>query len=345
MSRFSTCALLIVCLAVAGGAGLTAQATIYVPDINPTVPGGTSVNTIPFGNTTGYTYMGRIPASFMDPNNTRVDDVRFAPGLSAPAGIWNAANALVAIGHVPATLPCPFTFPGPGGAPAGSFNDLTVVYDSAIHGPLNWTWIPGAWSPLGLPVFGAQPFVWNGFDDVGVYVTFASSTFGSGFLRNPSGPPDRTYSASYQAPASSACGSSFGIVIALDVSPNGNILSVTQSGPGVGDLTISLTMISGTALEGWTLLSGNTSAPKGSGPFIGLVPDQTTWTFLGIPYFIGNPVHFHTIDVGFFPTVPFVAGPGSVSVLNGLTFDFSVLLLTALGQYDSRSNVERVTFQ
>jgi hypothetical protein len=113
----------------------------------------------------------------------------------------------------------------------------------------------------------------------------------------------------------------------------------------VGDLNMALTQISPTAFEGWTLLSNDTAATKGTGPFLGIYPDATTWAFLAIPYFVGNPIHFHTIDVGFYPTVPLYAGPGQLSSLNGLTFDFVTLLITGIGQYDSKSNVERVTFQ
>ena len=127
--------------------------------------------------------------------------------------------------------------------------------------------------------------------------------------------------------------------------PNQNILSVSQSGPGVGDLTMSLTNISGTAFEGWTLLSEDTSGAVGTGPFLGLIPDGITWSFLAIPYFVGNPIHFRTYDVGFYPNIPLYAGPGQVSVLNGHTLDFVTLLITNLGQYDSRSNVVRHTFQ
>ena len=346
MSFQSKCTLLVLGLLIAGSAGLMAQTTIYVPDPNPQIPGGTSYNVFPWGNSTAFTYAARIPASSMDPNNTRVDDISFAPGLSYAGGTWNAANALIALGHIPSTPPCPFTYPGPGGSPIGDFLDLTIVYDTSIHPPLNWVWTPGAWSPMGLPTIGAQPFVWNGIDDVGFYVTLQSPTITAGFFRAPTGPPWRWYSSGvYQATTTSSCNSTSALVMALDCSPNGNILAVSQTGPGVGDLNIGLSMISGTAYEGWTLLSGNTSAQKGSGPFVGLVPDATTWTFLGIPYFVGNPIHFKTIDVGFFPTVPFYAGPGQVTVLTGLTFDFSVMLLNPLGQYDSRSNVERLTFQ
>jgi hypothetical protein len=123
-----------------------------------------------------------------------------------------------------------------------------------------------------------------------------------------------------------------------------NVLSILQSGPGVGDLTATLTDISPTAGEGWTLITANTSHPYASGPVLGIVPDPTTWSVFGYPYFPGNPFHFNATDVGVFPNTPFVAGPGSLTALAGTTLDFVVLLLGPNG-YDSQSNVQRVTFQ
>lgn len=125
-----------------------------------------------------------------------------------------------------------------------------------------------------------------------------------------------------------------------------NVLSVTQSAPGVGDLTVSLTNISPTATELWTLLSTNTSNTQGTGPFIGIWPDATTFFVLTeIPVFDGNPFHCPVPSAfGGYPNNPFVAPPGSVSSLNGLTFDIVTLLVSAGPFYDSKSNVVRHTF-
>jgi hypothetical protein len=124
-----------------------------------------------------------------------------------------------------------------------------------------------------------------------------------------------------------------------------NYLSVSQTGPLVGDVTLSLTNPSTTGYEGWTLLSSNTALPVGSGPILGLWPDALTWSILGYPYFPGNPFHFRTGDAGLFPNVPFTAPPGSVSALAGQSFDFAVFLINANLGYDSRSNTVRYTFQ
>lgn len=125
----------------------------------------------------------------------------------------------------------------------------------------------------------------------------------------------------------------------------GNLLSIAQSGPGIGDLTATLADISPTGAEGWTLVTSNTGFPVNGGPMLGIMPDAVTWQILGYPYFPGNPFHFNAADPGVFPNAPFIAGPGSVTGLTGLTLDFVVLLLNPGGGYDSASNVARVTFQ
>ncbi|HMS16836.1 MAG TPA: hypothetical protein PKA37_08335, partial [Planctomycetota bacterium] len=124
-----------------------------------------------------------------------------------------------------------------------------------------------------------------------------------------------------------------------------NQLSVSQSGVGVGDLSVSLLDLSPSALTGWTLVSAATAFPTNSGPVIGIYPDATTFSILGYAYFPGNPFRFNTGDLGVYPNAPFQAGPGSVSGLAGITLDFVVLMLDPIGGYDSRSNVVRYTFQ
>lgn len=324
---------------------LPAQSTtIYIPDPNPTVPGGTAGNTIPFGNS-AYTYMGRISATLLDPVNAYIDDIGFAP--SATSGTWTAASVLIGIGHLPNPIPCPFTFPGPGGATPGSFLDFTVIYDSSVQAPLSWTWASQTFTSMGIAALGGPGFRWNGVDDIGVYVTFQGATLTGAFLRNNAtgGFPTRTYATSYQAAASTSCDGTFGLVMSLSVSPGPAVLSITQSGPGVGDLDVSLTMISPTAFEGWTLLSASTALPMRTGPVLGLWPDPTTWQVLSYTYFPGNPFHFRTTDLGVYPSTPFTVPPGTMSALTGQTLDFVTLLLNNSLLYDSKSDLVRVTFQ
>ena len=72
--------------------GTPGQTFLHIPDNMPAV--GTC-NVIPYGQSAtfsaGYTYIGRVPASFMDPINLRVDDIAFTP--CAPGGTWSAGGA------------------------------------------------------------------------------------------------------------------------------------------------------------------------------------------------------------------------------------------------------------
>jgi hypothetical protein len=126
---------------------------------------------------------------------------------------------------------------------------------------------------------------------------------------------------------------------------NYNTLDVVQGGPGIGDLQVTVSNLSPTGVEGFTLLSSALPTTAGSGPVLGLLPDALTWGIFAYPYFPGNPFHFRATDAGVFPSAPFYAPPGSVSALSGVTLDLVVFMLNAGGSYDSRSNVKRYTFQ
>jgi hypothetical protein len=147
------------------------------------------------------------------------------------------------------------------------------------------------------------------------------------------------------ATSQSATNNEYVPIVRIDYLEENN-LAVTQSGPGVGDLTVILTMLSPTGVEGWTLTSGTTTmGPPGSGPFIGLWPDSLTWQLIAIPYAPGNPFHFRATDPGVFPQTPLVVPPGTMSGLAGVNLDFVVVMLNAASQYDSRSNLVRHLFQ
>jgi hypothetical protein len=124
-----------------------------------------------------------------------------------------------------------------------------------------------------------------------------------------------------------------------------NILSLTQSGPGVGDATLSIGSLSPTGGESWLLVSTNLATPVGMGPIIGLTPDAATFNVFSLPYFPGHVFHFNGQDAGMWPQLPFSVPPGSVNNLAGLTVDVAFVMLTLGGAYDSRSNVVRYTFQ
>ena len=126
-----------------------------------------------------------------------------------------------------------------------------------------------------------------------------------------------------------------------------NVLAISQSGPGVGDLSISLTNLSPTASSGWMILSADVAGPQGGGGFIGVYPDFNTWLlFTTTPIGLGNPFHFPTVAPGgLFPTSPFNLGAGAVSSLTGLTVDVAMLMVAPGPFYDSKSNLVRFTFQ
>ncbi len=126
-----------------------------------------------------------------------------------------------------------------------------------------------------------------------------------------------------------------------------NVLSVNQTAPMVGDLSISVASLSPTATEGWMLLSGDVSGVTGTGPLLGIRPDAITWSFfLTQPLLDGNPFHFPVPSIfGGFPTNPFVLPPGSTTGLTGSTLDLVLLLIRPGFVYDSRSQTVRYTFQ
>lgn len=320
--------------------GVSAQTTLYFPDVNPNLNGGTSVNVFPFGNS-AFTYMARVPTSLLDPQNPRITDISFAPSGS---GTWNPGTGIIALGHLPNPVPCPFTFPGPGGSTPGSFLDLTVVYDSSIHQPLNWVWNPTTWSPMGLATATGIHFDWNGVDDVGFFVTFTGATATSGCYRNPTGPPFRSYTNTYQASTSSACEATSGLVMAFDVEPGNNELAVSSSASQ--NFLMTLDAISPTATQGVTLLTVNTAGPLGQGAIFGIEPSPATWYFLFTsPLQDGSPFSFPVpSSLGLWPNIPFALPNGAVAPLVGATMDFVVVLFKPGMSYDSKSNVARITF-
>lgn len=248
MTRFASFAVLL-CTSAA-----LAQTTIYVPDSNATI--GTC-NAIPMSASFGagsMTYIGRIPASLLDPNNRSIRDIEFAP---CAAGTFTAPNIQIGIGHVPNPVPVPFTFPSfdVAGMPTalGSFTDYTPLYNSVIQGPFTWTMAANAWSPLGLASSATPVFLWNGVDDIAFFITYGGAT-GGGSCHRTTTEPFRIYaSGSYQAATSAgsgAAGAKIGLVtgwptpcggcgsVALGLSGSasiGNSLTATISnlGPGV----------------------------------------------------------------------------------------------------------------
>jgi hypothetical protein len=125
-----------------------------------------------------------------------------------------------------------------------------------------------------------------------------------------------------------------------------NTLTVAQSGPGVGDLSIALTSLSPTAVEGWTLITFATAGMLGAGPLFGITPDAGTWAlFTTSPLTDSSPFHFPVPSAfGGYPNTPFTLPAGTLNFLAGTSADFVVFLVQPGFVYDGRSNVSRIAF-
>lgn len=205
------------------------------------------------------TYVGRIPASFMNPAERLVMDIMFAPCGTVP---FTAPNLQMGLGHVPNSVPNPFTFPtfdAAGNVTAlGSFLDYRPMWNSVAQGPFTYNMTLDTWSPLGFATLGGTGFVWNGVDDVGFYITYSAATGGNSVHRTGTEPFRFYASGTYQAPVSNGSG------------PAGSKMAlVTASGAaclGCGSLTIAM---SGSPRLGNQITS--TLGNLGGGvPFIGM---------------------------------------------------------------------------
>ncbi len=236
-----------------------AQTTIYIPDNNATV--GTC-NAIPLSASFGSgasTYVGRIPASFLDPNNRTVRDVEFAPCSS---GTFSAPNVQIGIGHVPNPVPNPFTFPtfdAAGNVTAtGSFLDYSPMYNSVAQGPFTWTMTANTWSPFGLGTGSSPGFTWDGTNDIGFFITYGGGTGGSSCHRTTTEPFRLYASGAYQGTASTGSGAA-GLKIGL-------VMGWPMQCAGCGGVTLG---VSGSAALGGTLTASMANFGNGL-PFVGI---------------------------------------------------------------------------
>jgi hypothetical protein len=240
-----------------------AQGTIYIPDNQSAV--GTC-NAIPLSApfAAASTYVARIPASFMDPAQTRVDDIAFAP---CNAATFSASSCQMGLGHVPNPLPNPFMFPTfdvAGNVTAlGSFIDYHPIYNSVNQGP--WTYnmlVPNTWNAVGFG--GTTGFIWDGTNDVGYFLTFSGATGGTTCHRTATEPFRAYASGTYQAAASSGSGAA-GLKMALSTSPAGTITTIGTGCPGSGALVPVLSTTAsptiGNASFHLDVAQGLTSAP------------------------------------------------------------------------------------
>lgn len=123
-----------------------------------------------------------------------------------------------------------------------------------------------------------------------------------------------------------------------------NLFVASTSGGGAGDLSLSLTMINPTAVEGFTFISGTPSPVFGGGPLLGIIPDALTWPILSVPASPGNPLHFTLGTPGVYPDVPFVLPVGTLSFLAGQTYDMTTMMLAPGFVWAGRSAVQRLVW-
>lgn len=123
-----------------------------------------------------------------------------------------------------------------------------------------------------------------------------------------------------------------------------NVFVAATSGGGAGDLSMSLTMINSTAVEGFTFISGTPSPLVGAGPLLGIVPDALTWPILSMPASPGNPLHFTLGTPGVYPDVPFVVPAGTLTFLSGQTYDMVTMMLAPGFVWAGRSSVQRLVW-
>jgi hypothetical protein len=137
-----------------------------------------------------------IPASSLGNQAGRIDEVAFAPCVS---GSFAAPAFKAVLAHM-TTPPVGFgPLPVQGVVPSpGSFTEVAVAHDSDVDGPFSITFTQDQWSPLG---FGSNPlgtgFVWDGMQDVGLYITWTSATGGAS-THTTTGAPSMLVSALYR---------------------------------------------------------------------------------------------------------------------------------------------------
>ncbi len=123
------------------------------------------------------------------------------------------------------------------------------------------------------------------------------------------------------------------------------VFDAQTSGGGVGDLVIHGVPKVGvpTAATGFMFLSFTPAATVGGGPFLGILPDGTTFGILATPAAVGDILHWVNTP-GLFPNVPFAVPAGTLAFLAGQTVDFVQADLTPGMLLANVSNVDRVTF-
>jgi hypothetical protein len=316
---------------------------------------GTSSTAYPFNSNTDHKWQWHYDsAQFTAMGPITITEIwvraSTATATVAPFGISNFTVTV-------ASSPTDYSLAGSGGLPGHDpifANNLNADQTIVRSGPWNH---PGAgpsgtaaatWIPFGLTsTFSYDPTVGNDFviqlESCGVLSTWATSLDGSTGAAFAVGGNRYGDISSCSAPIFTFNNNEFVPIVRIDYLER-NLFALSQTGPGLGNLTVSLTQLSSTAIGGFTIVSTLTALPVGSGPMFGLHPEYVTFNVLSYPYQPGNPFHFSTFDVGLYPNVPINYPNGTVTHLAGMTMDFVVLMYNAAGSLDSTSNLVRIPF-
>ncbi len=331
---------IVVCASLLISAAVSAQGTIFVPD---NAAGVGTCNAFPFNNA-AFTYAARVPASFLDPLQTLIDDVAFAP---CSTGFFQATALQMGIGHVPTPLPVPFTFPTfdvAGNVTAlGSFIDFQPIWNTVSQGPFTWNYTLNTWSPLGFAGLGGTGFVWNGTSDIAFFITFSGGSGGPTCHRT-STEPFRVYTSGvFQAGASTGSGAS-GFKMELFTRPAiaATVTPVGTGCPGTGSISPALSSSAFPVIGNLLFHVDVSQGPPGATALlylsIGLAPAplnvgfgcnayldlSTMLALVGAGLLPLGPVVLDTSGIGIFP-VPVPPDP----TLAGVHVGFQAVILDA----------------
>ena len=337
------------CVVILLASGVSAQ-VVYFPDNMPATGGG---NTIPYRDSSwaasGYTSYHVYPAATLTaagvPAGAVLTDLAIAPtNTTGASGTINIPIAQVYFGHVAVNPPT-----------AGQwFNNVATpvtLWDTATDGPLTFNWTADTWVSHPIACHGSG-FTWDGVTDVIFYTSFAGTGVpGGGWTGGFSihtGVGYTRHGLNQYLPATGTAPSTTGtsgIRIRLTFGAASCFgFSAVTTGGGTGDLTLSLINVPAAVSEGFTLVTASTMGGVGSGPFFGIWPDGVTFSGIGSPAAVGNPLHFVAGVPGVYPDAPFAVPAGTLSFLGGQVWDAVVVGLAPGLVYINRTNAVRLNW-
>ncbi len=268
-------------------AAFTATATsqvIGIDDLNPAT--GTS-NAFPWSLTGGQTSLHVYSAATLHSLGVCAGavllDLEIAPS-SGTAGVYNAPQAKLEIGHLAASPPIPGNWTGHLASP--------IVIHDVTSGAYTFPWAIN--THVSLPGFSTAGFVWDGINDVGIQYTSSPGVTG-GFNARRSATQLRHYvaifAATTQAPTSNGL---FAMEVKMTWAPGAGCAARTAYGTGCD--SPALTLNSNFPVLGSNFVLTTTNVPN-------LVP-------LAVMFF-GDVQVLPGIDLGF------LGAPGCSGYTNG----------------------------